>query len=445
MERLERVIFYSLILLLPTQLGKHFWPDFTIVSGIRIDYLSPTLYITDILLILLFAFTFLHWMKTVEISKFTFHISKQQFKNKIFIGSFILLFLLSNTVFALRPLLSFYGLAKLGEFVFFGWYIVKTVRYHFQLQDSALLFAISSLFESLLAIAQYIHQGSLNGIFYYFGERAFTGTTPGIANADIGGILVLRPYGTFSHPNVLAGFLLISLVIAWSLLLTAKKRWMRVIGIVSLLIGSIALLLTFSRVVILLWGILLVGTGGRLVFRSLKTLPGKVLFITVVIIGLIAISFIPVVHDILLRFSQTSLSDESVTEREELLSTAFTMIRQHPLFGVGLYNFIPAMAPLQKPMPLGLYLQPVHNIFVLVFAETGIVGEILFLWLLITIAFRIKHHILRIKGTLVVLLLIILVTGMFDHYWLTLQQGQLLFAYVIGLCFALMHDRKKVS
>jgi hypothetical protein len=36
---------------------------------------------------------------------------------------------------------------------------------------------------------------------------------------------------------------------------------------------------------------------------------------------------------------------------------------------------------------------------------------------------------------LYVLFFIILITGMGDHYWLTLQQGQLLFAFVIGLCY----------
>jgi O-antigen ligase len=125
-----------------------------------------------------------------------------------------------------------------------------------------------------------------------------------------------------------------------------------------------------------------------------------------------------------------------VTEREELLTTAGTMIHQHPFLGVGLYNFIPAMAPLQKPMPLGLYLQPVHNIFVLATAQTGIIGLGFFIWLLAATMRRIKKHELQIKGMLFVLFLVIFVTGMFDHYWLTLQQGQLLFSTIIGLSWA---------
>src|SRR5476651_2543095 len=53
-NKLSLLFFYLLILFLPTQLGKHFWPNFSFVYGIRVDYLSPTIYISDILFVLLF-------------------------------------------------------------------------------------------------------------------------------------------------------------------------------------------------------------------------------------------------------------------------------------------------------------------------------------------------------------------------------------------------------
>jgi hypothetical protein len=37
------------------------------------------------------------------------------------------------------------------------------------------------------------------------------------------------------------------------------------------------------------------------------------------------------------------------------------------------------------------------------------------------------------RNFLLLALSAILLTGMFDHYWLTLQQGQLLFAVILGL------------
>src|SRR5687767_1088681 len=55
-------LLYTLLLLfLPTQLGKHFWPEYSLLSGFRVDYLSPTLYLTDMLVLLLFLqWSFVH-------------------------------------------------------------------------------------------------------------------------------------------------------------------------------------------------------------------------------------------------------------------------------------------------------------------------------------------------------------------------------------------------
>ncbi|HVA96123.1 MAG TPA: O-antigen ligase family protein [Candidatus Acidoferrales bacterium] len=447
MAIVERWIFYLLVLLLPVQLGKHFWPSYSSVSGIRIDYLSPTIYLTDILLVLLFGCYAYRIFKTIKEANSNDRRSKPsirqtqdsgltegQSKRKIyFISSLVVLFIVVNVLTSSRPLLSLYGAAKLGEFAFLAFYVTKTFRSTFQVQIITILFATSSIFESMLAMLQYINQGSLNGMFYYFGERTFTSMTPGIANASIGGALILRPYGTFPHPNVLAGYLLIGMVLVWGFLFKNTKQWMQVIGAVSLLIGSIALLLTFSRVAILLWILLLLTILVKYLLVSVKTSRSKIIAIAITIVCVVFIRMTPVVHDVVIRFATTSLSDESVTERTELLSTAFTIIKQHPLLGVGLYNFIPAMAPLQKPLPLGLYLQPVHNIFMLVMAETGLIGLGLFIWMLVITIKRIASCELRMKRTFMVLMAIILLTGMFDHYWMTLQQGQLLFAVVLGL------------
>jgi len=413
--------------LLPTQFGKHFWPDFSIVSGIRIDYLSPTLSVTDLLLVLLFGCFILRWFKTQK---------KLKSKKHFFVICFIVLFFMCNIASAARPLLCFYEFVKIGELAFLIFYLAQATRLRSQLRYVAFLFAISTVFESLLAVSQYLNQESLNGLFYFFGERFFTGATPGIANASLNGTLVLRPYATFPHPNVLSGYLLISMVFVWSFVLQSDKHWMQFFGALSLVVSSIALLLTFSRVSILLWIVFVFVLLIRMGIRSLKSWKTKLLTCAVIALVLIGISFVPLTREVITRFTQTSFSEESIIERTELLSASWTMIQQHPLLGVGLDNFIPSLAPLQKPLPLNLYLQPVHNIFVLVTTETGVIGLGLFLWLLLATLLRIKNQEARIKGTFFVLILIIVVTGTFDHYWLTLQQGQLLFATVIGLSWA---------
>ena len=243
MRSFLNLTFYLLILSLPTQLGRHFWPDFSFVSGIRIDYLAPTLYFTDIIVFLLFT----AWIiPLIKFSIFNFLASirpaspslggrsgqfsiKTKFKNLNFsnisnsfqISNFkfqiglLLAIILLGIMFSKSPLVGLYGFLKLLEFVFLGFYTAFNIK-KLRLSTVLALFSIGIIFESFLSILQYFHQGSIGGIFYFFGERTFNGQTPGIANASVNGELVLRPYGTFPHPNVLAGFLVIAMTLVSS-------------------------------------------------------------------------------------------------------------------------------------------------------------------------------------------------------------------------------------
>ena len=52
-SKLRNILLFLFLLLIPTQLGRHFWPEWSYVLGIRVDYLSPVLYLVDIIWILL--------------------------------------------------------------------------------------------------------------------------------------------------------------------------------------------------------------------------------------------------------------------------------------------------------------------------------------------------------------------------------------------------------
>ena len=52
-RKLKATLLTFFILFLPTQLGYHFWPPWAYVFGIRIDYLSPTVYFTDVIVVAL--------------------------------------------------------------------------------------------------------------------------------------------------------------------------------------------------------------------------------------------------------------------------------------------------------------------------------------------------------------------------------------------------------
>ena len=116
--------------------------------------------------------------------------------------------LVVNIVTSTLPPLSAYKALKIYEFLLFITYI-RGAKPSYSSVTTLLAASISLV--SILAIVQFFRQSAVGGIMWFVGERWFTASTPGIAQAILDGQLVLRPYSTFPHPNVLAGFLVVVL------------------------------------------------------------------------------------------------------------------------------------------------------------------------------------------------------------------------------------------
>lgn len=415
LQSLQNILLYLIIFLLPTQFGKHFWPSFSFVSGLRIDYLSPTLYLTDILVAVLFGLwifsTVKPFIKKVLSSKYS--VLRE---NGIIIFSLMLLFidLLIGALFSGNLNRSLFGILKIFEMIFFGLIVWKS---SVSIKTLTSVFLAGVFCEALLSLAQFLNRGSLGGLFYFFGERTFSASTPGIANASVSGELFLRPYGTLPHPNVLAGFLLVGIIFLCSRFSFSKKN--RALYFLLFTSYSTALLVTLSRVAIFLW----VGTICFFLLRRTR----KLLFLFIAIATLFIFT-----TPLLSRFLQTSLLEEAVVNRVILTEASLEMISVSPIFGIGILQFIPTL-PAFLPSVSFLLLQPVHNIFLLVFAETGAIGFAILVWFLV-------HTFLYVRKTKeawrLVLFFSILVLGSFDHYLLTLQQGQLLLAFCFGILWS---------
>ena len=425
----EKLLFSLFLLFLPTQLGKHFWPTFSYLLGIRSDYLSPTLYFTDIIILGLFVVWI--WNKKQELRI-------KNYGRKIYLFICLFMYLFISILFSNNILLGFYGLWKLAECLFIALYIAKRSGEIISFAQMIFLLSIGGIFESLLAILQFINQGSLNGIFYFFGERTFTSQTIGIANMSLNGTELLRPYATFSHPNVLAGYLLIISTLTLYASFKKNKAFSlpRLYYLLVYFFCTFALFITYARIAILCW----VFTTLIFVFLQLKK-EQKIVTIGLSVCLLALLFFISWHLQLLQRFTSLTLTDESVTQRENLLLASWQLFSMHPLFGVGLNSFLPSLSQLPMLQLNFFLLQPVHNIFVLVAVELGLVGLIVFIWFIgKTIYKNFKNwqqesNRLSFSFLCLILLLQIIFTGMFDHYWLTLQQGQLLFALVLGMCW----------
>lgn len=385
---LESKLFFLTILFLPTQLGKHFWTDFSYIYSLKIDYLSPTLYFWDLLLLGLILVWVINGAKINKTSL-----------------TLVFIFLLSQAV-SLTAASNFGGgMVRLWQYAIvsmFGVYIASK-NWDFLKEGVFWGLSLSVIFESLLAIYQFTFGRDLG--LWLVGERDFGIATPMIATFNFYGQVFLRPYGTMSHPNVLGAFFVLSIPIIF---LIKGKSYFRTL---SISFGMIASLLTFSRGVIVV-----------LFFESILMFRGKLRFF--IIPALIALPFLYVRFDSVFNFDNLSL-----LRREELAQFAIHQFYSSPIFGIGLNNFINQIASSNLVSGPNRFLQPVHNIFLLTLAETGLFGILGFLGLFIIPLWQI----IKRKSLTIYLFLAVIFLGSFDHYFLTLPQGQRLFFLIWGL------------
>ncbi len=409
--------FWLLLLFLPTQLGFHFWPDWAGVLGRRVDYLAPTVYLTDILVVLTLVSWFLGRNSPPPPLKV-----RGGFGG-VMLG--LLLLVIVNVGQASSPIVALYKWIKVTEFVLLGWYIVKT-----RPKLSAISFPLAAgvFYSSVLAIVQFLLQHSIGGPLWWLGERTFTVDTPGIARIDWYGRELLRPYATFPHPNVLGGFLAAVLpLVLMSLMRTMGPMSQRkkLFYVIELVTGIIALLLTFSRSAIVVGMIAIAIAIARV--RNKKSLILYSLFFILLVSG----------------FMKTDFQEESVVVRQQLNTAATKIWQSSPLFGVGLGNFLVRL-PEVLPTRTIYFLQPVHNIYLLLLSEVGIVGiGLIVLWIATVVNKELRIMNKGIKGTssffILYSLFSVLILGIVDHYPLTLQQGQLLLTVLAGMSLTFVH------
>lgn len=368
---MRKILFFLLIFFLPTQIGLHFWPYFSRVAGFKVDYLSPTLYLFDLLLVL------------------NLFISKN--KNFLKLPKTLYLACLLNLIYVKFSPIVVYGWLRIFEYSFFLKYLLSVPNL---LKKILLPCCLVTFLICLLTILQFLTQHSLQGPFYLLGERLFDPATPnfGVLNFDLFTLnfRLLRPPSLFPHPNALAGYLLLII------LLSEKLRFSSLFK--KLLVLS--LLLTFSKTAIFTYVLIFI----------LRTSLIQNLFISL----LLSIS-----PFYLLLYP---LSFPPLDTRYHILNTLSSFSFSDYLFGIGPKTFISKLPDIYPMSNINSStLQPLHNLPLLILLELGLLP-------LLLIIKNIKYQMYNLFS-------IILLTGSLDHYWWTLPQNTLSFILVFVLLF----------
>lgn len=283
------------------------------------------------------------------------------------------------------------------------------------------------------------------GVYQFLSQNSFACKYLGLAghNADILGTAVvetvsgrwLRAYGGFDHPNIFGGVLAVSLIMAAYLL--AKKKIIvsaREIGesvflFIFYFVALFALFFTFSRSAWLALGVGLMVLLIILIIQKDHWIVDRLLAIIFFSAIMLLIAAVPYQDLLRVRLTvETRLEIKSLTERQAYLGEARELIKDHSVFGVGAGNYTRALAERDEIKKAAWAYQPVHNVPLLLWAESGIFALGFFL-IFLFMALK-KRRNMIIPGAVFAALLVLM---LLDHWLLSLPFGLIFMFLILGL------------
>ncbi|MEK9147471.1 MAG: O-antigen ligase family protein [Patescibacteria group bacterium] len=370
-----KILFFVLIAYLPYQISLNPLPGIDLASG-RI----------------IIAILIVYWLY------YSFFVQKQEkfLGKRNLIGIFLVLFLLwsvfsliwaDNFPFAFRKVIFLLNILPLYFVAQMFLQTKKDLRIFFK----TLIYSSAGV--AVVAISQFSLQFIYSPYFvfnkWFLFYPLFFGKTSAIAAmiqspnwlVYIDNSVFMRSIGSFPDPNTFGFYL--SFIIPGAFLI--KEKYFKIIG--ALLILS--LLFAFSRgaylgVIISLIILLLVNLKFKTKNEKLK-LKKKSLYSFKFLIVVFIFSFLifslagPVRQRLVSSFD---FQDKGVSERIEIWSTAFNVIKENPILGVGIGNYTEAVDLFSEQRG---YRSPIHahNIYLQIAAELGIIGLILWIFVFV--------------------------------------------------------------
>lgn len=418
-DRLAKIFLYLFVFFVPFQVKTLVFSSDVFSSGFMNPYLSHFIYISDIFLFL--ALFFLLLSLFFKKLKWSFKLVDQWFLVLLllFLGAYV--FSLLSSVEVANSWLYF-----LRAFEFFVFYLMFSQGF-LKLRTFMLVFLSAVSVTAFIGIFQYVFQSSIG--LHFLGEPHISADALDVARYSFSSEVVMRAYGTFAHPNVFAGFLLFAIFFASYLWKEAKGEYRVVLALLTLVL-LLALVLTFSRS-----GWLALFAAGML-YYAVSNVKLSVKYVSLA--ASLALLFVIVFDLSDVIFSRIFVGDSnSVFERSLYFKASWNMFLAHP-FGVGAGNFTDVMQGFLDLKLEPWRFQPVHNIYLLVLNELGVIAFTVFLGIF-TYTFSMmlkglkKLKDLEMNYMLLALWLGIFVIGLFDHYFISLYQGQFLFWSFLGL------------
>ena len=371
------------------------------IRNISSPYSTIYLHSLDLILIVIWLVIF------YKIKKLPFN--GQNFVDKLWISLIFFIFL--QVLWAKYPLLSWVWGLRVYFILSLIWYVSRFVNLAQQLKHIINGFLIGILAQTIISIMQFYLQKNIGLPIVV--ESVISSQLAGVAKINILDNTLIRAYGTFPHPNILGFAGVLSLLLIYALQL-GKKVSVLLYGFIILIVSSIdhyiltsiqalsiavliglqllygvyidfnkvikvflifilhiLIILTFSKTAFILLLILDSIYLTRLTINSMfhvEQFQNRLKSIPRIILNTIALGFC-----IILWILPYQSILETLSKRILYLEDAIGIIRTNLWLGVGLGQYV---VNLSDNRELWQY-EPVHNVFVLLLSELGLIGLLL--------------------------------------------------------------------
>jgi O-antigen ligase len=420
-------LFYLFIFLLPIQTRWIYKSEK--LNGFFWEYGSQAIYATEILLGLIFLLAIFYLIKKNLIkSRVNFYLrsNKTWLIALLIIGSFIL-----PVIFALNKNLALYKLT----FIILGLALLFfIIAFRPDIRKTGYFLVASGLLQSGIAIIQVIQQkviaSSIFGIA--FQNPSLIGTSVIESNGE----RILRAYGTLRHPNILGGFLALCLLITLGLYLEEKIFKKKIVLMIAFIITFAGLLLTACRSAFLglLCGLIF------FIFLMRKNSSARKFFAKIIIGGFCLMSIFSLIWPQFIINRVTGdgrLEEKSIEERLVGYQDFRQLLQNHWMTGVGYGNYTLALSQIKPGLPAYSY-QPIHNAFLLVLIENGLIGIMAICYIFYLMLRHIKKKIFTFNRESLTIAfssssICLIIIGLCDHWLYSFYFGIMLLFLILGL------------
>lgn len=389
-KRWSTLLVGAVLFSIPSNLFVILWDSNAFAGGLRIDYLMVRLYLS---------------MALVLLSTTALVLSSARIELKLTstVGGVLLGLLIARQIDTPIPAVSLWHAATIGS-IFCWSLLLARSRILLQSWVPSVLFG-TQIFQVGVGVVQFLTGTSVWG-YYLLGEPNLE-TGYGLAKAQIlGGERVLA-YGTTAHPNVLAGTLVIGAMLIW----THQHSSTRLRQLAGILAG-IGVLITQS----------LSGAGALLLAGALFRTPRRYQALVSKLAALAVMGIIVAALSLHQHLPEPLASHDSIERRVALSEAALRQWSTQPMRGVGLSMSTESIERF-TPKSADRFVQPPHAVPLVWLSETGILGVMTLLILLLPY----RRHIWTKNPVLLAGMTPLL---LWDHYLLTLTTGLLLLGLV---------------